>query len=226
MIYLVSFASPEFQSYQDRLNATALQYGVDRVISYHPSDLEGTAFARNNAAILQHEKGFGLWCWKPYILLDSLSKVEEGALVLYSDADTRFTSPLYPLFAHCADNGGFAFFKTAYYLNKSWTKRDSFVLMQCDSSSYWETEQVWAGFFMFYNNEKSRSLLEEWLFYCQDYKVISNAENSSGLPNFPEFIDHRYDQSILSLLTVKYSLPVTKDMYHYFMLPDRKVTPE
>ncbi|MGO4345970.1 hypothetical protein AB4Z45_10835 [Paenibacillus sp. MCAF9] len=119
-----------------------------------------------------------------------------------------------------------AVFGCGHALYPSWTKRDSFVLMQCDSSGYWEAEQVWAGFFMFYNNEKSRSLLEEWLFYCEDYKVISNAENSSGLPNFPEFIDHRYDHSILSLLTVKYSLPVTKDMYHYFMLPDRKVTPE
>lgn len=226
MIYLVSFASPSYQPYREQLNASALQFGVDRVISYSPSDLEGTVFARDHQELLQHEKGNGLWLWKPYILLDSLSKAEENAVILYSDADNRFIRPLGPLLSLCADHGGFAFFKTMSYLNKCWTKRDCFVQMQCDEPAYWNAEQVWAGFFIFHNNERSRKLLEEWLSFCVTKSVLLDGANVCGLPDFPEFIEHRYDQSVLSLLTVKYGLSVTKDLFNYYLLPDRKATPE
>ncbi|KRF18679.1 hypothetical protein [Paenibacillus sp. Soil787] len=221
--YLVSYASPEFDPYRNRLNASALVFGIDRVISYRPSDILGTEFYRNNKKILDQPKGAGYWIWKPYVILDAmLTKAEEGAVIVYSDADSEFYNDLHPLFTICEAQGGTLLFKTMSFLNRSWTKRDCFILMGCDTPEYWDAEQIWAGFSIFINNERSRSLIKEWLHYCMNEHIITDSNNCCGLDNFPDFIDHRFDQSVLSLLAVKNRINVFKDLQLQFLRPDRK----
>lgn len=224
MKYLVSYASPEYELYRQRLNATALQFGIDRVISYRREDILGTEFFRNNHHILNQTKGAGYWIWKPYVILDILSKVEEDSIIVYSDADNEFYNPFEPLFQLCLDQGGILFFKTMSFLNRCFTKRDCFVLMGCDSPEYWNSDHVWAGLSIFLNNSRSRSFVKEWLNYCTNEHIVTDMENICGMANFPNFIDHRYDQSVLSLLAVKYNIAAFQDLQLQFVLPDRKMT--
>jgi hypothetical protein len=51
----------------------------------------------------------------------------------------------------------------------------------------------------------------EWLTYAQDSRAITDDANVLGLPNYPEFHDHRHDQSILSLLAKKWNLTLYPD---------------
>ena len=48
---------------------------------------------------------------------------------------------------------------------------------------------------------------EEYLCYCQDERIITDNPNTMGLPNYPEFIQNRHDQSVSSLLAKKYNIP-------------------
>ena len=55
------------------------------IMSYNREWLVTTDFYKDNQSILDEERGGGWWVWKPYVILDALSKVEEGDYVLYCD---------------------------------------------------------------------------------------------------------------------------------------------
>ncbi len=55
---------------------------------------------------------------------------------------------------------------------------------------------------------ETRHLVAEWLRYAGDERVVTDIPNQMGLPDFDGFIDHRFDQSILSNLIYKLDLEI------------------
>lgn len=211
--YLVNFATPNFYKSQKILNNSAIKFGIDKTISWNKKQLKKTGFYKKNKEILNQKRGVGFWLWKPYIILDLINKINEGDLILYSDSGIEIINDLNPLFKICQrqEQNGVILFTCGGHINKIWTKRDCFVLMDCDSKKYWDHEQTLGSFQIYIKNKNSIKFLKEWLFYCQNKYIITDMSNISGLPNFPEFKDHRHDQSILSILAVKYSKELFRD---------------
>ena len=58
-------------------------------------------------------------------------------------------------------------------------------------------------------------LASEWLKYAVDARSITDQPNELGLPNYPEFYDHRHDQAILSLLAKRWGLNMWRDATQY-----------
>lgn len=58
-------------------------------------------------------------------------------------------------------------------------------------------------------------LVSEWLKYATDARSITDEPNVLGLPNYPEFYDHRHDQAVLSLLAKKWGLAMNRDATQY-----------
>ena len=52
----------------------------------------------------------------------------------------------------------------------------------------------------------------EWLRHAQDERNLTDAPNQCGLPNYPGFVEHRHDQSILSLLGRREGVAVVGDI--------------
>lgn len=208
MIYMVNYATRRFYKSQEKLKRSALRFGVDKVMSFREKDLIRTAFYNKNKKLLRQPRGGGYWIWKPYFILKVMSKIKENDIVIYCDSGMEVVKRLDPLFNICKRKGGIMLFRTHSLLNKAWTKRDCFVLMKCDSPKYWNEEQLMGSFSVFVNNAKNRKFVKEWLAYCCNKNIISDAPNRSGLKNFREFKDHRHDQSVLSLLAVKHNIEV------------------
>lgn len=210
MIYLVNFATPIYYKSQEKLNRSALQFGVDKVISYRKKDLIGTTFFEKNKKILQQPRGAGYWIWKPYIILETMSRVKKNDIVIYCDSGMTVIRSLDPLFKICKRQDGIMLFQTHSFLNKTWTKRDCFVLMECDSPEYWNAQQLMASISIYINNERNRKFVEEWGRYCCNEQIVTDMPNKCGLSNFPEFKDHRHDQSVLSLLAIKHKVEILR----------------
>lgn len=208
MIYMVNYATSRYYKSQEKLNQSALRWGVDKVISFREQDLRRTSFYNKNKKILQQPRGGGYWIWKPYIILKVMSKIKENDIVIYCDSGMKVIQSLHPLVDICKRKNEIMLFRTHNLLNKVWTKRDCFVFMKCDSPKYWDSEQLMGSFSLFLNNEKSRTFVKEWLTYCCNEQIITDVPNQCGLNNFPEFKDHRHDQSILSLLAVKHKIEI------------------
>lgn len=210
--YLISYASPEFYASQNRLNNSAVQFGIDQVSSFNKQWLKKTDFYNNNKHILNLSRGSGYWLWKPFIILNFINQINDGDLLIYADSGIEIIANLEPLIDLCTKQNGILLFKVhGGHPNRKWTKRDCFVLMNCDSEYYWNSEQVNASFQVYIKNPASVGFLQNYLYYCQQINILTDLPNISPLGNHPEFVDHRHDQSVLSLLAIKHKIETFRD---------------
>jgi len=213
-ICLVSFATtPKFKFNQFVLNRSALRYGgVTEVSSWNVRRLEKEPFREEHRRVLDQERGAGYWLWKPFIIQRELERMGAGDYVVYSDCgrSKRFISrSIRPLLARCSESRGVfpGVYIPQFGPNRKWTKRDCFVLMDCDSERYWNHCQIQPSFSVWQKNDFSLSFLDQWLRYCTDPRILTDIPNACGLPNLPDFIDHRHDQSILTNCALMQGVP-------------------
>ena len=108
------------------------------------------------------------------------------------------------MFSHLETNS--IFLLNRGYKNSEWTKRDTFILMGCDNYIFHNTVQLEAGVIALKNNKFIRDLLKQWMFYATNDNILFDNDNLCGLPNLPNFKEHRYDQSILTNLAIQSNL--------------------
>ena len=96
-------------------------------------------------------------------------------------------------------------------LERKYTKRDAFILMECDSPEFTDTPQSIGGYVILKKTEFARKFIAEDLKFAQDERIITEQENTLGYDNYPEFIAHRHDQSVWSLMIKKYGIKRFRD---------------
>jgi len=194
---IVSYTSSEYYlNMEDMLHECCEKFGIKHV-RYNREWFITTDFCKEHMDIANQKRGAGFWSWKPSVILDAF---QYDDTVVYLDASVVFDEDPYNFVdenqymtvGHHGKN----------FMNREWIKRDAFVLMNCDKPEYWNDYQVWAGQVVV--GKYAIHLVEEWKFWCGDRRIITDLPNMQGSPNFPEFVDHRHDQAILSILSTKY----------------------
>ena len=207
-VVLTNLSNRLYSESRARLNASAERHGIDSIRSYDWEDLRPTDFYRDNRLILDEPAGMGYWLWKPYIIQQALAGVADGDIVVYADSGLEIIASLEPLLTICREENPVLLFGNGDFSNDQWTKRDCFILMNCDQETYWKAPQCDAAFCLFRRCEASIRFVDEWLGYCRDARILTDVPNTGGRRNLPAFIQHRRDQSVLSLLAQKYRLPL------------------
>jgi hypothetical protein len=205
-VVLTNLSNQVFAESRQRLNDSARQFGINDILSWDFEDLKKTAFYKQHQAMLDQPKGLGYWAWKPYLVLEAFNKISEGDVLIYSDCGHEIIADLQPLIDICHHSAPVMLFENGDLKNAMWTKRDCFVRMGCDTKLFWYGAQVDASFLLVRKSQKSIQFMEEWLRYCCDPIANTSAPNQLGKRNLPLFIEHRWDQSILSLLAIKWQL--------------------
>lgn len=203
--YHINYAAGRYLKAQEFCSASAKQHGFDEVFSFGPGDID-SEFAQKNHSILSQPRGAGYWLWKPYFIKKTLDIMQEGDLLAYSDSGSYYqesTQPLADLLLK--EEKGVLSFELRGLYEKQYTKRDAFALMGLDEDRYSETSQREATYIWLIKNDFTVSLIEEYLSFAQDERIITDLPSQS--PNHSEFIDHRHDQSIWSLLCKKHEIP-------------------
>jgi len=203
---LISYGNDPYKRSLDLLEKSSLEKGkVEKFIRYTREWLETTDFYFKNRYILDNPRGNGFFIWKPYIILKTMESLDEGDIVMYSDAAVEIIDDLSPLFQLAEDKDRVIFEIAGGHINKTWTKRDCFILLNCDEEAYWNDLQLTATFSLWKKTEENIAFLKEYLRYLRDPRIVTDDPNMCGKPNFLEFRDHRHDQSVLSILTRKYN---------------------
>lgn len=192
----ISFASEKYYPAQNKWIASCKKAGLTDIVAFREGDLQ-------QIGLVKGKRGFGFWCWKAPLIIRSLMGADA---VLYMDVDyeLRDVGPLDRALDVSPD--GLVLFEYPFE-QKIWTRRDCFYYMDCDTPHYWNARHLEAGVSLWRKTEKSAQVLEEWMNFCQDRRIISDDPNTCGLHNHPEFKDHRHDQSVLTNLKTKYALP-------------------
>lgn len=228
MVYAMACADDNYMSSAKFQLNTALKKGkVDKTLCYNIADMD-EEFQNTNRKILElgKEKGLGFYLWKPYFVWKAMSDIKLGDFLVYLDSSGfYYRSSVAPIVSYMQRYDIDMICSRRYhYLEKHWTKRDAFVYMGCDLPEYIEQVQAMSGFFVLRKTDITIKIIQEWLMYAQDYRIITEAPNVSGLDNYNGFQQHRHDQSILSLLERKYDVKTIEEtpiadfyVYHHTM---------
>ncbi len=204
---------------QEHLHWSAARFG--NIQEQHPwnlGELKQTKFYQQHKAVLDCERGAGFWLWKPYLMLKLMKEIPQGDFLFYHDVGRafrrnpnigyQFDRSIDPLVDWAKQNNGMfpGIYIPVYGPSSRWTKRDCFVLTESDQEEYWSQPQVQAGINVWQNTSSVRDFIAEWLQYCEDPRILTDQENQCGKPNFSDFLDHRHDQSVLTILLRKHGV--------------------
>lgn len=203
---LITYATKQYRNLQKQLIGNALEYGISIIFAYSEKDLYETVFYEENRHILDQPRGAGYWLWKPYFILESLNVLNDGDEVIYCDAGVELIAPLDILFETVLQKNDVGLFSSKGYLNRVWTKRDAFVFLDADFSTFWDLEQVAGTIILLRNSSFSRRFIANWLDVSKNGHILMDDSSILGRPELPEFVAHRHDQSILTILARKYEI--------------------
>ena len=212
MITAINYADKSFSKAQKFNLETAKKWGADRIIAYTPEDIDRD-FYEKNKEILCQKKGNGLYLWKIYFLNKAFKEIDDGDYLIYTDAGSIYVNKIQYLI-DCMEREKvdiMIFSLENDMLEKKYTKRDAFILMDCDTPEYTDTPQSIGGYVIYKKSKFVEKFLAEDLEYAQDIRIISENENTQGKDNYPVFVAHRHDQSVWSLMSKKYNLKRFKD---------------
>jgi hypothetical protein len=200
-VHFVTFGCDRrFCQSRQRITKEAKDSGwFDKVFTYSPSDLDGYNKDFNRP------QGAGYWWWKATVQLLALQKIDDGDFLLYLDAGFHINKHGKNIFDQyindVRNNSGLLAFACHLAIEKKWTKRDLFKLLDCDSPEFTESDQIASGLVIYRKNKLNIDFLKEY----QKVSFIDHAINDdpSYNQNYEEFITHRHDQSIFGLLIKK-----------------------
>lgn len=212
MIYGINYATKNYAKSQRMNKKTALKNGVDKFYCFGPKDIDST-FYEKNKSILDEPRGCGLWLWKSYFMKRVLDEMSDGDYLIYCDSGAIYVNDVHH-FIDCMerDNINIMLFSLENgRLEKYFSKRDAFILLDCDKPEYYDTPQAIGGYVVLKKSKEASDFVEECLKYGQDRRIITNDENVMGLPNYEGFIENRHDQTIVSLLSKKHGIKLYRD---------------
>lgn len=184
-------------------------------------------FTEHEEFIVDHPKGYGLWIWKPAILSYLIDQLEDDEVVLLLDAGCQLNSnqkarcrflqyidicTTSDLLVMQLANNSFGFEELT---DAAWTKLS--VLNSLDPHSIFRnSNQIQSGIIFAIKSEKSQRIAKKWLNSCvqSDYSFLLDPFTSESQTN--EFREHRWEQSILSLIVKSEGVqPLVDETYFY-----------
>ena len=152
----------------------------------------------------QHKRGAGYWWWKPVIIERELDKAGEGDLVVYVDAGCILSpGEMWDRILRQQDVDVVAFrFRT--HLELQWTRRSVLEAMHVEPQDA-SSGQIASTAMVFRNTAAVRRLVAAWKEAIFHWDWVRDQDPSLSLAftqrfNHKEFIEHRHDQSLFSVL--------------------------
>ena len=219
--YLISFSSPDLKRSVSRYYDQARKLNFyDDVIVFSIFDLE----ERYQKFILDlfkknKKNGYGYWFWKPLIINQFFKRIDDNDIVNYTDIGCHFNrngiSRLndYIQKVKVSKKGIFAFQYNPLedFKNKPdiefpnikeyiYTKADLFEYFNVlNNQEITHTNQFWAGNIFLKKNLFVQDFLKKWLsVFEKRFDLID--DTPSELENFKNFLHHKHDQSVFSIL--------------------------
>ena len=184
---------------------TVISWNLSKLVSASPS------FQSHLEWILENPRGLGLWIWKPYVLLESLNRSAEGDVVVVLDSGCHLNLNDYSklrlreYFKMTIQAGGVFMqlvdgeFEIEDLTDEAWTKLETLDFLD-ESGILRKTNQIQSGIIFLKNDDAGRAFAQEWLERCtqNNYQLLRNPK--FGCNQESKFREHRWEQSILSLI--------------------------
>lgn len=213
-VHFLSFASSDHDMSELRREAEKMNFESSQIWDESVL-LQSDFWLEHQEFIKSHKRGYGYWIWKPYIILERLKQLPHKAVLLYADGGCELNPASKKLDSYAKmalQSRGLLLFHTNYD-EAQYCKRDTIAKILPGAPLDILRKQRIGTFFLAVNIEKVRQFFEEVLEIAtvDNYHFVD--DSASATPELPEFIEHRHDQSIISLLSKhqKYGFHSTPD---------------
>jgi len=183
--------------------------GFNNLIEYTPDDIDRDFYSQNEQ-ILSAKKGAGFWLWKVYFIYKTLQELNDDDYLVYADTGSFFLKNVDILLKTLEDSNQDIMAFELPLIEKQWTKKELFINMNCNEDKYLLSNQIMSSFHIIKKTKFSVNFYEEFLNYACNIKNITDLHDYE-ITQEKDFIAHRQDQSIFSLLYKKYNLKPFKD---------------
>ena len=178
-------------------------------------------FWTKHGDFIEHNKrGYGYWLWKPYLINLVLEHLNENDVLVYIDAGSTINPNGLPRLNEYVDllnnsDYGVLSFQLSWWPEKCWTKRILLEYFGFDADNETlNSGQCLGGLQVIKKNKHSVELVSKWFELASIYQFIDDTKISN---ENSEFMEHRHDQSIYSLLVKKYgSIKVDDNLFEDF----------
>jgi hypothetical protein len=209
MHYFLVYNDYTHVNYLNNLIRSVEKYGSEfKIVIFDKSQID-SEFVERNKHILECHRGGGYWLWKPYIINAFLKNINDNDIVFYLDSKYLFIENFITLYSDFMLNNDILIWKNkpngeVYYM-KNWCKMDVICKYGMYDKAFNENAvESWAGALIVKKNEFVVWIIQEWLDMCCNYDDIS--DSPSQTENSSMFIEHRHDQSMLSIVLHKYNI--------------------
>ena len=186
------------------------------------------AFELHKEFCRSNKRGDGYWIWK-FLGLKLLRNSHPAYGIMYIDAGCEIqNNPIsrrrLRRYQKVAEKNGFLGFQMDHFKENLWSKCDSIEAI-FPMEKITPTGQIAATCYFVAPSSQTDSFIDELLYRAtvDNYHLIDDSDSFSRNPS--DFVEHRHDQSILSLMAKKYGFKTIPDETHYprnrptYMLP-------
>jgi len=182
-------------------NAAQASGFFNEVRVFDPDDLP-PVFRKDFWKVLKCERGGGYWIWKPYLVHRMFNLLNKGDVLVYCDAgceinpagEKRFKE--YIELLKDSESGSLAF--QLPHKEIEYTKREVFDHFKA-SDQVVQSDQLMATVLILEKCNHASFLIEKWYGTLLEEPLLFTDEKNK-LIQHQEFIDHRHDQSIFSVI--------------------------
>jgi hypothetical protein len=192
----------DYTTEANRLFESAAKYGINCLMGNNDTILNSD-YAHASPELLTLPS-FG-WTFKPILIFNAMLQAAPGDYVIWCDSNHVITADPAPILEVAELRGVYTHdHPGVYYPNSQWTRRDTFVGMNCDEERFWNSPQMQVNVMAFHVSPAGLWYAHEWLSYALAYNTIVGRNKYPDLPGFRE---HRHEQSIWSILVEKWRVP-------------------
>lgn len=218
-VVFVSYGCDKFTKSKIRLRSQVEQSRLfDAVWMYEPDDVKRIIQQKAGPdsdvmEVMNIDRGGGCWIWKPIVLQHALSRLDEGDILVYSDAGCWFEGEMksfvtQDLEAVAADPIGISHCGTKGGEREKYIRMDVLSALVDDISGYLTANEGFefeANRLIICKKKLSSQFVDEWAGVAFNNPRYFTDDRSS-VPNHRNFMDHRHDQSIYNALAFKYGI--------------------
>lgn len=162
-------------------------------------------FERHGSFVSQTPRGFGSWLWRP-LLIQQLMNVSHDRVVVFLDAGCELcqtpnsSALMREYFVEAIDSGMTLFEVEGDWSDRMYSKRDLTKIVGLGGKDL-DGRQIQGGSLFLRNSKHVRDLVDVWaeIAVAERYHYLD--DTPSRMMEDTAFIEHRHDQSILSVLS-------------------------
>lgn len=176
---------------------------IDEFKIYRLSDVDEDFKKKSN--LINHPVYFP-WIAKTYFIKKKLFEIDEDDILFYIDSDFKGleSNGTEKIFSMCENSmNGIVGFHSNFWLEKFFTKKKLFEKLGLFEDKYMNTNQAYGGICLLKKTNFAIKIVDEWFELCQDEELFNNDTTNN---EHTEFITHKNDQSMFSLLLKKYNV--------------------